>query len=436
MNISMYVLSIFSFLFLAAHFLRVWDLGTAAVWLMFPLFFTERKGWVRLVLALSLLAGGAIWIHTGYTLVAGRIIQGAPWARLLAIIMIIVSISVIASIMLMGGMARKAFSESQETAIPQAVVFFSVFVILEFIRQIVPLNVIIADRFLPGAGRFEIFLLSVYAAWLAEKMLDPGLSPKYRPKLWIFFSMIFFLQLALGLAGFEKFLMTGKLHLPVPALIISGPIYRLSSFFMPVLFISTILLAGPAWCSYLCYMGSWDALLSVQHKGKVKAAPYWTRKSRIIILILAVIIPLTLRYSGIGPDAGLVMALAFGIGGVIIMMVFSRKMGLMIHCTSYCPVGLAAGLLGKISPWRITIGKECNSCMACTRACRYGALEKVNLKNRKPGITCALCGDCIPSCKNSHIQFHFPGISGSRARVVFISVVIIIHAIFLGVARI
>ena len=44
--------------------------------------------------------------------------------------------------------------------------------------------------------------------------------------MWLIFSIIFFTQLILGVAGVDKLLMTGKLHLPVPALIAAGPLYR------------------------------------------------------------------------------------------------------------------------------------------------------------------------------------------------------------------
>lgn len=54
------------------------------------------------------------------------------------------------------------------------------------------------------------------------------------------------------------FYMGGKLHLPIPAMILSGPLYRAELSFMNILFISTIVLSGPAWCSYLCYFGASD----------------------------------------------------------------------------------------------------------------------------------------------------------------------------------
>ena len=69
----------------------------------------------------------------------------------------------------------------------------------------------------------------------------------------------FFGQLALGIFADPIFLMTGKLHLPIPAVILAGPLYRFEGLFMPILFISTLLLSGPAWCSQLCYFGAFDA---------------------------------------------------------------------------------------------------------------------------------------------------------------------------------
>ena len=52
--------------------------------------------------------------------------------------------------------------------------------------------------------------------------------------------------------------MTGKLHLPVPMMILAGPIYRGHTSVMSILFLSTLILSGPAWCSHLCYFGAID----------------------------------------------------------------------------------------------------------------------------------------------------------------------------------
>ena len=157
---------------------------------------------------------------------------------------------------------------------------------------------------------------------------------------------------------------------------------------------------------------------------------------RVLILLSAIIIPLALRSLDIVPWSALIIAAAFGICGILIMLIFSRKTGIMVHCTTYCPIGLAAGCLGKISPWRIRVSGKCTHCMLCSKICRYAALEREDLLKGKPGITCTLCGDCISSCRNSHITYNYAGISSLNTRAAFVSLIIIIHTIFLAVARI
>jgi len=50
----------------------------------------------------------------------------------------------------------------------------------------------------------------------------------------------------------------GKLHLPVPAMILAGPVYRGEMSVMTILFLTTVVLSGPAWCSHICYFGGMD----------------------------------------------------------------------------------------------------------------------------------------------------------------------------------
>ena len=416
--------------------MRGGDFASLAIWLMLPLFFIKRDAWMRPVLSIALLTGSLNWIMTGLSIINVRIASGGPWTRLAAIMVLVSGITALSAVMLMGRKAKVHFSLKGEFAPQQSLVFMITFIALELMRTNLPIQIILADRFLPGTGRIEIFLVSFYAAWMSGKMLDPDLSRKYRPVLWTLFSALFFLQLILGLSGFEKFLMTGSLHLPLPALIISGPLYRFSSFFMPILFLSTVFLAGPAWCSHLCYIGSWDDLSSRAWKEKKKPLPAWTKKARLGIFIAAIALPLMLRFNDISSGTALGMASAFGMGGILVMVMVSGKRGVMAHCTSYCPIGLAAITLGKISPWRLKIGEGCNQCMLCTHVCRYNALSREDLLKGKPGMNCTLCGDCLSSCKNSHIAYAFAGNSSGAVRKAFISALIVIHSIFLAVARI
>ena len=89
------------------------------------------------------------------------------------------------------------------------------------------------------------------------------------------------------------------------------------------------------------------------------------------------------------------------------------------------------------NPFRIRIDTGgCTSCMACARVCRYSALTLKDIRSGRPALTCTLCGDCITGCPHKTIHYHFPGLTAETARKVFIVLVISLHAIFLGVARI
>ncbi|MFW5733863.1 MAG: 4Fe-4S binding protein, partial [Oceanidesulfovibrio sp.] len=298
--------------------------------------------------------------------------------------------------------------------------------------------------FPPGTwGGLQIFVHGVYAAWLAGLVADPDTHRMARPRLWAFFSAVFFLQLILGLMVSERFLMTGSLHLPVPALIIGGPLYRLEMSFMVFLFLGTVILAGPAWCSHLCYVGVWDDLasrLGPKTGRRPQGAGRWLWLGRLASLALTVFLAVGLRLAGVGWPLALTLAALFGLGGIGIMVFLSRRRGSMIHCTAYCPIGLVANVIGKLSPWRIRMDEGCTQCGKCATACRYGALEPTDIARGKPGLSCTLCGDCVPSCRQASMGYRLalPGVRMTpfATRGAYLALVTGLHAAFLAVARI
>jgi polyferredoxin len=228
--------------------------------------------------------------------------------------------------------------------------------------------------------------------------------------------------------------MTGALHLPVPAVIVGGPLFRGGGYFMPILFAATLVLAGPAWCSHLCYIGAWDDALS-RLRRRPATLPAWARHGRWLTLAAVALVALLLRLLGASPGVAGVLGGAFGIVGVGVMATASRRLGLMAHCTAYCPIGALSNLLGKLAPWRVRIDSGCTGCGLCTRACRYGALEPADVERGRPGFTCTLCGDCLGSCRQASIAYRFPGLSAETSRRLFVAMAVSLHAVFLGVAR-
>lgn len=308
--------------------------------------------------------------------------------------------------------------------------------LLAVVQLKVELPMLLAERAMTGGGWIEAFLLSAYAATITGKLHDIQASVVWRRRIWTMLSGVFFAQLVLGLAGMESFLMRpDRVHLPVPALIVAGPIFRGGGVFMLVLFIVTLLLVGSAWCSYICYLGSWDQL-AAQRRGKPQSLWRWSGRLRLGLAVLVIGSAVSLRLAGVSVVVAGAAALGFGLVGVLVMLLWSRRRGAMIHCTVFCPIGLLANWLGRISPFRIRIGDGCDDCQLCRLSCRYGALDKQAIASRRPAITCSLCGDCLASCPGRHIEYRFPGLTPSSARALFIVMTTALHAATLGLARV
>ena len=314
------------------------------------------------------------------------------------------------------------------------IVFTITFVLLAFVQVKVENPMLLAERFFKGAGWVEIALISLYGSFVAFKMQDPANVPKWRKLTWTVFSVVFFSQLVIGLSGFEKFLMTGKLHLPIPMMIIGGPIYRGQLSVMTILFLSTVILTGPAWCSHLCYFGAFDNLAAggktskqvLKHKGAIKTT----------ILILVVFMALTLRWFNVNVMATTLIAAGFGITGIAVMIFFSVKRKKMIHCALYCPVGTVVNVFKYVNPFRMYIDNSCTLCMNCTKFCKYDALNLIDIKNRKPSIACTLCGDCLAGCHHDSIKYKFFRMKPDNARNLYLILTISLHAACIALARI
>ncbi|WP_462324703.1 4Fe-4S binding protein [Desulfoplanes sp.] len=428
------ILTSLSILLLAAHALRFGGTGMAMALVLFTALVWTKRSWVRQACIPLLAWGLVIWSQTLVTLIQFRVAADLPWIRLAVIMVAVMGVAGYCILALARGPGRRFFVRGDSHDPARAMAFVLVGGLLLAIRQQSPMVLLLADRFIPGSGPLEIFILALYAAWVCGRLLDPQTQATTRRTVWLLFSLVFFGQFLLGMLGIDQCLMTGKLHLPVPALILAGPLFRGEGFFMPILLGSTLLLVGPAWCSHLCYIGAWDNLMAARYKPR--SLPGWTRALRWTILILVVILALGLRYLQVPMVIAVLMAAMFGLLGIGVMVLVSGKSGTMVHCTTFCPMGILINYLGKLAPWRIRIDSSCTRCRACLPACRYNALDLHALEQGRPHITCTLCGDCVSACKHGALTFSAPMLIPGKARMVFTIVVTTLHTIFLGVARI
>lgn len=313
-------------------------------------------------------------------------------------------------------------------------VFLVTAILLTFVQVKVDNPLLILERFINGGGWFEIFLAATYGAMAAWFMYDPKRTARWRQVTWLAFSFIFFSQLILGITVSEKFLMTGKLHLPIPMMIMSGPVYRGEFSVMTILFLSTVLLSGPAWCSHFCYFGALDSWAAGKRNRRKRLNKIWNLKIPFILTIIAA--TLLLRILGVNILIATWTAIGFGFAGLAVMLIFSRKKGQMVHCLTWCPVGTIVSGLKYVNPIRMTINESCTSCMRCSAHCKYNALKKEDIRERKPAATCTLCGDCISSCHEGSLQYKLFNLHPSMSRNIYLGITITLHAMTIVLARI
>lgn len=304
--------------------------------------------------------------------------------------------------------------------------------LLVMVRSKTAGDFLLFDRLFAGGGLWQIIGITLFSAWMAYRFYDRHTRVALRERLWLLFGVLFFVQLLLGITIDSLFLLSGELHFPIPSVILTGTLYRMSIGFMPILFVATVLLSGGAWCSQLCYFGAFDAVAS--GRGKHSSSPRLAY--RLYVLFGFVFIAILLRMLAIPTAIGTWMGAVSGLVGLIIILFVSRRQRTMAHCSFFCPLGTVVSYLKYLSPFRYRISKSCTKCMACTTVCRYGALSKRNIEQGKPSIGCTMCGNCSVKCKHNAFEYRLFGISSTTAEHIFAGIVVIIYSLFLCVARV
>jgi hypothetical protein len=222
---------VLSCLVLAAHHSRGDESGLVLLWLSLPFVLFFKRRWIDRAVQIVLLAGALEWALTIKTIVDVRQTAGLPYGRMLLILGAVAVFTALSGLLLETA-GRKNRLPADDPVGPGLGAFLFAALLMTCVQLFMHPTGMLAERFLYSAGWLEAFWLAIYAGWLSDRLQNPKLIRKLRPRVWLVFSVIFFTQLILGVAGLEKLLMTGKLHLPVPALIVAGPLFRGGGFFM------------------------------------------------------------------------------------------------------------------------------------------------------------------------------------------------------------
>jgi Pyruvate/2-oxoacid:ferredoxin oxidoreductase delta subunit len=419
---------LFSLLLGMAHFFRMGELNFVLIFFFLLILTIFNLRLSKIILPLALIFLFFTWIEVSCTLISFRIQAHMPWFRLVFIMFLVVLFTFLALVF-----SWKNFEKVKDRFF-LLFIFLVVFGLLNFLRLKSSFPLLLFDRFVFKLGIFQAFLLALYGVYVGERFLRPKEQYRLRPKIWALFSLVFFFQLGLGLWVDGRFLLTGKLHFPIPALIIGGPLYRGGGFFMLGLFLSTLLLVGPAWCSHLCYVGGLDNWGANLQKRKSKAP--LSRKGAWINLALVVLLALMGRYGVLEGQVLFFLVSIFGLVSLFFIVFWSYQKGKMTHCLGFCPLGLVSVFLGKVNPLRLRINLEkCTGCGICQAKCLYQAIEKWEDKF-KINHYCTNCLACFALCPHRAVELTFGSKPKKGLYKGYIFILVSLHTLFLGLARI
>jgi len=239
---------------------------------------------------------------------------------------------------------------------------------------------------------------------------------------------------------------------------LSGRTFQVVTAIELVLALILAILAGRAWCGWLCPMGTTLDILTFK-KTIPKKVPEELRSIKyslfLVILIsallgnltLLIFDPLTILFRTLGisiyPGLNQVITVvetalypvpflqdfiswlegflrpnvfpleprfyeqALLTGVYFAGIIGLNKLASRFWCRFICPLGGFLGLIAKIAIFRREPGETCRDCSLCSRRCPTGTIDPANGYRSDPG-ECTLCLDCFKNCAGSSIRAHSP----------------------------
>lgn len=89
---------------------------------------------------------------------------------------------------------------------------------------------------------------------------------------------------------------------------------------------------------------------------------------------------------------------------VFLGVIFLNLLAPRFWCRYLCPLGAFMGLLAKFSIVRRRVTTDCKTCTLCTRACPTGTIDPAKGYASDPG-ECTLCLDCLEACPRDATRF-------------------------------
>ena len=225
-----------------------------------------------------------------------------------------------------------------------------------------------------------------------------------------------------------------------------------------ILAIGLAVVAGRAWCGWLCPLGTILDLFTIK-KASANKLPEALRSMKygLLMAILTAALfgnltllffdPLTIIYrslsfaimpalnqivtgleallypvpffqdsitwlEGVLRPAVLPLALQYFSQAILFGAVFLGVIALnflapRFWCRYLCPLGGFLGIISKIAIFRREVGENCRDCALCSRRCPTGTINPAKGYASDPA-ECTLCLDCLKNCPDSKVKSHSP----------------------------
>lgn len=182
------------------------------------------------------------------------------------------------------------------------------------------------------------------------------------------------------------------------------------------------LVGGRVYCSWVCPVNIvTDTAGWLRRRLGIKGSVHLARETRYWVLGMTLVGSVAtgvVLWELINPVSMLHRGLIFGMGmaWAIVLVVFLFDLFVMSRgwCGRLCPVGAFYGLIGKLSPVRVSAPQRsaCNDCMDCFEVCPEPQVIRPALKGAGKGVgpvilssACTNCGRCIDVCSKDVFRF-------------------------------
>ncbi len=189
-----------------------------------------------------------------------------------------------------------------------------------------------------------------------------------------------------------------------------------------------IVLGGRSFCSWVCpyhLIAEWGEKLHLALAARGLARDYsFHRGVRTVLYVIFGVLALATGYTvfeWISPTGILSRALIYGPGlalaWVVALLAFEVFVSRRAWCRYVCPIGLTYGLVGLVSPLRVSYRLEnCQHEGECRKVCLVPHVLDPVIKGRARdvmvpiGADCTRCGACIDACPTGSLRYEFRGL--------------------------